>query len=1403
MSARVAAKDWSATPLGPADQWPRSLRTVVQMLLAHPFPTILLWGPDLIQVYNDAYLPIAGGKHPAALGQATRECWPEAWGINGPIFETVMNRGESLYFEDLSIPIRRTAGAVEDASFTLSYSPVEDDGGKVGGVLVTVFETTAKVDAERAGATNASDRERLMQELEAERARLAEVFNRSPSFMAVLRGPRHVFELANERYYELVGHRAILGKAVREALPEVEGQGFFELLDRVYATGEAFVGRDVRLMIARRPGQPPEERYVEFVYQATRGADGAVDGVFAHGIDLTEHKRAEAALRESEERFRAAFDQSVVGMALTDLDGRIRQANRAFCDMVGRGEEELVGRDSSWFTYPEDVARNVDAVGRLKARQAPSSVWEKRYVRPDGAVVYAQANVSSVRDAAGTAVALIAIVQDVTERKRAERELRESERRFRELADAMPQIVFAARPDGHVDYFNRRWYEYTGLPEGETGFESWRHVHLPEGLERVGKVWAEALRTGTPYEIEYRLRRADGAYRWHLGRALPVRDGEGRIVRWFGTNTDIHDHKLTEQRLRDESDVVETVNLVGRTVAAELDLQKLVQTVTDATTRLTRAQMGAFFYNVTDDNGQSYSLYTLSGVPREAFEKFPMPRNTAVFGPTFRGEGIMRMADVTKDARYGKSAPYHGMPKGHVPVRSYLAAPVVSRSGEVVGGLFFGHAEAGVFTERDERIVQGIAAQAAVGIDNARLYDALRSSNRATARNLAQLQAVVGSMDEGVILANANGDLVDWNRAALAMHGYRTPGEARKTLGELHEAFDVRTADGQRVPVGDWPMARVLRGERFSNWEVHLYRKDTGTDATISYSGTPVRDPDGVQVLALLTLHDVTDERRAQAALRENEARLQLAVSIARMGTFVIDLRTDAVTVNDPGRAIYGWAADEPLTFAKVQDHFHPDDRDAVLRQVGEAFDPSGPGEFEVVQRIFRTDGAARWIRVRGRGIFEESDGGRRAVRCVGTYIDITAQKEAEERREELLEAERNARLEAERSGRMKDEFLATLSHELRTPLNAIVGWSQVLKGSADGSDEDLAEGLATIERNARAQAQIIEDLLDMSRITSGKIRLDVQTIDLADVVRASVETVRPAADGKGIRLHVILDPQAGPVRGDPSRLQQVFWNLLSNAVKFTPRGGRVQVALERVNSHLEASVTDTGEGIRPDFLPYVFDRFRQADASTTRRHGGLGLGLSIVKQLVELHGGSIRVKSGGAGQGSTFTVALPLTVVHPEADDEAQRRHPQAGASAAALRDEACVRMGGVRVLVVDDEPDARSLVKRLLEDCEAEVVMAASAAEAMERLRSARFDVLVSDIGMPGEDGYSLIRRVRGLPVEAGGTIPALALTAYARSEDRMRAVRAGFQMHVVKPVDAAELITMVASLAGRVGE
>ena len=596
----------------------------------------------------------------------------------------------------------------------------------------------------------------------------------------------------------------------------------------------------------------------------------------------------------------------------------------------------------------------------------------------------------------------------------------------------------------------------------------------------------------------------------------------------------------------------------------------------------------------------------------------------------------------------------------------------------------------------------------------------------------------------------------------------------------------VKAATRPRDPVPYSVEARVVHPDGSVHW-VHSMGQSTFAGEgeqrrAVSFSGT---------------LTDITEAKAVQDALRESEARFrQLADAMPQ----IVFAGGPDGHVDYYNRQWYDYTGLPQGTMGDVawDEILHPDDYPKTIERWSAAL---RSGEFYEMEYRFKRarDGAYRWFLGRALPV---KDAAGNVLRWFGTNTDIHEYKQLQEQNVQLLESERAARAEAERTSRLKDEFLATLSHELRTPLNAILGWTQVLRdGHAD--PEDLAHGLGTIERNARVQTQIIEDLLDMSRIISGKVRLDVQRIDLARWCKPPSIPCCPRPRPRGSASRSILDPAARPVSGDPNRLQQVFWNLLSNAIKFTPKGGRVQVLLERVNSHLEVSVIDTGEGIAPEFLPHVFDRFRQADASTTRRHGGLGLGLAIVKQLVELHGGSVRVHSDGPGQGTTFRVLLPLTVLHPAPDPVEERATPPPRGLERSVRllPKASI-LAGIKVLVVDDEPDARALVKRLLEDRQASVRTAGSATEAHGAFSCGETGCAGERHRDAGEDGYSLIRQVRALGADRGGAVPAVALTAYARAEDRMKAILAGFQMHVSKPVEPAELLTMVASLSGRAG-
>jgi PAS domain S-box-containing protein len=542
----------------------------------------------------------------------------------------------------------------------------------------------------------------------------------------------------------------------------------------------------------------------------------------------------------------------------------------------------------------------------------------------------------------------------------------------------------------------------------------------------------------------------------------------------------------------------------------------------------------------------------------------------------------------------------------------------------------------------------------------------------------------------------------------------------------------------------------------------------------VTWTALPAGDdrPGSVLYLSL----DITARKLAEEALRESEKQLRTLADAMPQLVWMADAdgyifwynqRWYDYTGTTPEQMEgWGWqSVHDAELLPKVLERW------SVSIETGQRFEMEFP--------LKGADGVFRWFLTRVNPLRDSED---RIVRWFGTNTDVDEQRRTAE---ELRDA-----------NRLKDEFLATVSHELRTPLTAILGWAHLLRTGQLGEKSETG-ALEIIERNARAQSQLIDDLLDVSRIITGNLRLDVRQHDPGSFIEAAIEALRPAAEAKNVRIQKVMDTGVVSVAGDPARLQQVVWNLLSNAIKFTPKGGRVQVRLERINSHIEIAVSDTGAGIKPEFLPHVFERFRQADQKTTRHHGGLGLGLAIVRHLVELHGGTVQADSPGEGQGATFVVHLPVVPVYQK-DHLAERVHPAARDTLASY--DCPERLNGLKVLVVDDEFDARELFKVGLGRCGAEVLTAGSAGEALAVIEEARPELLISDIGMPGEDGYELIKQVRALPAGRGGKIPAIALTAYARTEDRLRALRAGYQMHISKPVELAELVVVMASLIQR---
>jgi PAS domain S-box-containing protein len=686
-------------------------------------------------------------------------------------------------------------------------------------------------------------------------------------------------------------------------------------------------------------------------------------------------------------------------------------------------------------------------------------------------------------------------------------------RRLAAIVESSHDAIISKDLNGIVTSWNRASERMFGYTAEEMIGQSIRRIIPADRQSEEDDVVGHTRRGEKVDHFETIRQRKDGSTLPISLTVSPILDDNGVVIGASKIARDITERKQAEvERARllalaeQNATITNTLNDVGAAVASALDREAVVQRVTDAATQLTGARFGAFFYNLVDDRGESYTLYTISGAPRDAFSSFPMPRNTAIFEPTFRGARVVRSDDITADPNYGQHSPFHGMPPGHLPVRSYLAVPVKTRSGEPLGGLFFGHPDTARFTADHERIAAGIASWASVALENARLY------------------------------------------------------------------------------------------------------------------------------------------RSAQDA------------------------------------------------------------------------------------------------------------------------------------------------------SRLKDEFLATLSHELRTPLNAILGYARMMR-SGMLSTEKIPRAVETIERNAASLTVIVEDVLDVSRIISGKLRLTVQQVDVPALVRASVDAVLPDAEAKEITIDSALNHETGSITGDQERLQQVVWNVLSNAVKFTEHGGRVHVVLERVGPNVQLTVRDTGVGIAPEFLPHIFERFRQGDAGMTRQRGGLGLGLAIARQLVEMHGGTIEAASGGQGNGSAFTVTLPRTM----------RRTVAAGADDPAGWPPAADRrrvpdLRGVRVLVVDDDADALAMVRDILESAGANVTTSQSAAQALLSLEETCPDVLVADLGMPSMDGFELITTVRRASNQQLRNLPAAALTAYARSEDRMRALRNGFHMHLAKPIDPVALMAAVVSLSGK---
>ncbi|MDX2213692.1 MAG: PAS domain-containing protein [Oculatellaceae cyanobacterium bins.114] len=1039
----------------------------------------------------------------------------------------------------------------------------------------------------------------------------------------------------------------------------------------------------------------------------------------------------------------------------------------------------------------EDVMGTVGIMGQLYPNahycQQQTAQWHQRgdYYRnwewdltcKDGSIrTIAWSNISALCPIPGWATWGIGV--DVTERKQTEQALVQANERYRLAMSAINALVYdwdleqdrVERSEGTNSLF--------GFPSEviDANSDWWISRIHPEDVEVVMQSFQKALQHEERYTLEYRVCNQQGNYVDVYDQGLILRNAVGKAVRVVGSTTDITERKRTETALKQSE-------ATARARAAELEafmeaVPAAVWIAHDPHCHHVTPNRAAYdimrrspdaVMTATPENGEYPFQFSIQHKGHDiAPEDLPM-QQAGRTGQSTSGEFEFVFEDGNICFLYGK------------------AVPLKQESGDIRGVI-------GAFID----ITHLKQAEAA-----------LRESEE-------RLQLALKGAQQGIWDWNLHTQRLDWDDRCKEIFGL--PPDFWVTY-EWH-INALHPDDRERVISA--ATNALQHGDEFQE-EYRTFWLD-GTMRWVSARGQCYCDQTGKPYRMSGTVLDITAAKQDETIRKQTEAALRESELMFRT---LADTMPQLFWVVLPNKyheyCNQRWYEYTGLTLEQAhesgwQQIIHSDDLPNTLQAFAAA---SQLGKlFTVEHRLRRaSDQAYRWHLAQAIPCHDQEG---HIVRWFGSSTDIHDQKLLIEERAQALERERAARMELERANRMKDEFLAVVSHELRSPLNAILGWSRLLR-TRTFDPQKTDQALASIERNAQSQTQLIEDLLDISRIIRGKIRLDLRPTNLLPCIQAAIDTIRPAATAKSITISFHAAPEAKFVSGDPERLQQIVWNLLSNAIKFTPIGGTVLVQLELVcagveegigqrngsdstrpllhstpqspmHSYAQITVTDTGKGISPDFLPYVFERFRQADSTTTRTQGGLGLGLAIVRNLVELHGGNIHADSAGEDQGATFTVQFPLLpLAHKEHQTNHQGLHRQTVIDTA-------LNLTGIKVLAVDDEQDTREFLQVALEQYGATVVSAASAAEAWQLLQIHQPDVLLSDVGMPDEDGFMLIRRIRSLPPNQGGQIPAAALTAYAREGDRLQALAAGFQIHISKPIEPIQLLTVILRLLER---
>ncbi|KOP22810.1 hypothetical protein AMR41_29385 [Hapalosiphon sp. MRB220] len=1155
-------------------------------------------------------------------------------------------------------------------------------------------------------------------------------------------------------------------------------------------------------------------------------------------------------LWKSEERLQVALAASRMGI----WDWNIQTGEITWSDNL----EALFGLETGEFDgsfkmfterlHPDDHDRVLRAIDHAIATGEDYDI-EFRVVYPNGTIRWALSQGKVFYDQNGQPMRMAGNDIDITERKRSAEILHNSEERFRQLAENIDAVFWMKEvPENRVCYVSPAYESLWGLNPQllYKNQQSWvDHIH-PEDRESTNRAFHEKAVTGE-FDQEYRIVLADGSIRWVRDRCFPLRDESGKIYRFAGIAEDITSRKHVEQALRDSEErfrmsVENMLDCFGIYTAVRNEQGQIVDF------RVEYVNDAACINNYMNREQQ---------IGRGLCEILPGHRDSELFAEYCQvvetGQSLVKESLVYQD-EYGQQCLVRAfdirvakLGDGFIAtwrdITDRKRTEETLRENEQLLRLALTGAHAGSWSWeiQTNKLIWSPEVYDLYGLilGNSSLqyedwYNALHPQDRDRAnadvlrvieQRLPELYTefrivhpqrgtrwLVGlgrltfnEQGEPIRLSGINLDITERKQAEEVLR--QSEEFKHRMLESSSDCIKVLDLDGRLLYMNtggmclleidditchintDWtsfwqgddrtaaeaalPTARAGNVSRFQGF----CPTAKGTPKWWDIAITPIFDNAGHVCQLLATSRDITEQKQAEADLRESEERFRTLADNMSQFAWMADENGWIFWYNQRWFDYTGTTLEEMQGWGWQKVH-HPEHVDRVVEYIRHCFETGQLWEDTFPLR--GQDGQYRWFLSRAIPIRDQQG---KVLRWFGTNTDITERQQAEQERDRLLEQEQLARAEAERANRVKDEFLAILSHELRSPLNPILGWTKLLQ-SRKFDEHKTAEALAIIERNAKLQTQLIDDLLDIAKILRGKLNIDATPVHLALVIEAAIDTVKTAAVSKSILLHSLL-PDIGEVSGDSTRLQQIVWNLLSNAIKFTPTGGRVEIRLEQVNDQAHIIVSDTGKGIKPDFLPHIFESFQQEDVSITRRFGGLGLGLAIVRYLVEAHGGTIGAESPGEGKGATFTVRLPLLNAKPQmssTDDFSESE----------------LDLTGIRVLIVDDEADARELLTVLLTQYGADVLTVTSAAEVLAVLESFQPNVLISDIGMPDVDGYTLLQQIRSLPPKKGGQIPAIALTAYARQEDQQRAVAVGFQHHFSKPFDLDGLVQAVFDLA-----